>query len=94
MPRIACIKKQDRYDPSERITEVGGPRADGRYWQLTQRQAIEWTEDPYKENFWVGSGFDQVPVIVRTSRFGNKYITTEADGESQNNLLSLPECRP
>jgi hypothetical protein len=26
------------------------------------------------------------------SRFGNKYLKTEADGEQENNLLSLPEC--
>jgi hypothetical protein len=31
-------------------------------------------------------------VIVRTSQWGNAYLTTQADGESQSNLLSLPEC--
>lgn len=31
-------------------------------------------------------------VVVAVSRFGNKYIKTEADGEQPNNLLSLPEC--
>lgn len=34
-----------------------------------------------------------VSVIVAVSRFGNKYLKTEADGEHPNNLLSLPECR-
>jgi len=31
-------------------------------------------------------------VIVAISRFGNKYLNTEADGEQPNNLLSLYEC--
>ena len=30
--------------------------------------------------------------VVAVSRFGNKYIKTEADGDQPNNLLSLPEC--
>ena len=33
-----------------------------------------------------------VDVIVAISRFGNKYLKTEADGEQPNNLLSLYEC--
>jgi hypothetical protein len=32
-------------------------------------------------------------VIVGTSRYGHKYLKTEADGEQPDNLLSLPECR-
>jgi hypothetical protein len=31
-------------------------------------------------------------VIVKMSRFGHKYLATEADGEQPDNLLSLPEC--
>lgn len=31
-------------------------------------------------------------VIVSVSRFGNKYLKTENDGETPDNLLSLPEC--
>ncbi|MBA4156890.1 MAG: DUF3892 domain-containing protein [Gemmatimonadetes bacterium] len=32
-------------------------------------------------------------MVAATSRFGKKYLKTEADGELPNNLLSLPECR-
>jgi hypothetical protein len=31
-------------------------------------------------------------VKVEVSRYGHKYLKTEADGEGENNLLSLPEC--
>ena len=47
---------------------------------------------------WAGVAFfvvvaaREVSVIVATSRYGNKYLKTEADGEEPNNLLSLPEC--
>jgi len=92
MPRITCINKIDRYDPHERITHVGGVNADGTRWKMSQPDAIAWVELPGHDNFWVEQGRVRVEVIIRISRYGNKYLTTEADGESQNNLLSLPEC--
>jgi hypothetical protein len=42
--------------------------------------------------FHVRVGGRPVRVIVAVSRFGNKYLKTEADGAEPNNLLSLPEC--
>lgn len=87
---IKCINKSDRYDPWERITHVGGFQ--GTRWKLTLREAINhiksgawafYTKSPNGETVWVE---------VAVSRFGNEYLKTEADGESPNNLLSLPEC--
>ena len=31
-------------------------------------------------------------VEVGLSRFGNKYLRTEGDDDTRNNLLTLPEC--
>lgn len=45
-----------------------------------------------KYNFYVEIGGHRANVIVAVSRFGNKYLKTENDGEDQNNLLGLPEC--
>ncbi len=92
MIRVSCINKLDRYDPSERIQNVGGINADRSRWKLSQQEAIRWTEDPNKEDFYVEVNGDRVRVVVRISRYGNKYLTTQPDGEEQNNLLSLPEC--
>jgi hypothetical protein len=89
--QITCINKADRLNPYERITHVGGGGGLLMSWKKTQQEAIREIEARINR-FYVYKGREPVWVIVRTSQYGNKYITTEADGESQNNLLSLPEC--
>jgi hypothetical protein len=88
--QVKCINKQDRPNPHERITHVGGYT--DKSWKITQQQAIQYIEDG-EWKFWVKpAGSDSVWVVVATSRYGHKYLKTENDGEDQNNLLSLPEC--
>jgi Protein of unknown function (DUF3892) len=88
--QIKCINKSDRLNPHERITHVGGYETS--QWKITQQQAITYIESG-EWSFWVKPPkADKVGVIVATSRYGNKYLKTEADGEQPNNLLSLPEC--
>src|SRR5262249_2545882 len=89
--QIQCINKSDRLNPHERIVHVGGYE-NGR-WKLTQQEAIAQIERG-GARFWVRPpGFkDSVWVVVRVSRFGHKFLKTEADREDENNLLSLPEC--
>ncbi|MDF1634422.1 DUF3892 domain-containing protein [Mycoplana sp. MJR14] len=85
--RIQCINKDPRNDPYTRITHIGGQ---GRKLDVaTVIRNIEGGQEAYYVERPRG---DQVDVVVATSRAGNKYIKTTADGDEPNNLLSLPEC--
>lgn len=85
--QIKC--KADRHNPWERITHVGGYVTS--QWKITQQEAIDYIESR-QWDFWVSVKGKSVWVVAATSRFGNKYLKTEADGDEPNNLLSLPEC--
>lgn len=90
--RVQALENCDRTNPHERITHIGGRNGDGTAWKITQQEAITGVESS-KWFFYVRRGGSMVNVIVSTSRFGNKYLKTENDGEHPDNLLSLPECR-
>jgi len=89
--QVSCINKTDRYNPHERISHIGGFNSDNTKWRITQQEAIDGIESN-KWQFYVTKGTHTVYVIVAISRYGNKYLKTEADGDQPDNLLSLPEC--
>ncbi len=88
--QIICINKLDRDNPFERIEAVGVLTTDGGYLQLSHQDVIDLID--FGQGFYVEVNGVLADVIVAKSRFGNDYIKTEADGEDQNNLLSLKEC--
>jgi hypothetical protein len=88
---VLCINRSDRLNPHERILSIGGRNNDGTRWKLSQSEAIQGIETG-KWAFFVQRGGHIVNVIVSVSRFGYKYLKTEADGDHPDNLLALPEC--
>jgi hypothetical protein len=89
--QVQCVNKRDRPNPHERILNIGGV-VNGVRWKRPQEHAIADIEADASSYFVAPPRGESVWVIVRTSQWGHKYLTTVADGESQNNLLSLPEC--
>lgn len=88
---IKCISKSDRFNPHERIINIGGLNPNGSRWKLDQKDAIQGIKDN-KWTFYVTKLGKTVRVIIAKSPYGHEYLKTEADGEQPNNLLSLPEC--
>src|SRR5262245_49030269 len=86
--QIACINRTESSAPYERIDRVGGPEGEG--WTLSVDEIVAQIKGN-RASFWVEVGGQRVDVIV-TSRSGREFIKTRPDGDSPNNLLSLPEC--
>lgn len=87
--QISCINKNDRSSAYERISFVGGTHG-GNKWKLSLSDAIKSIENG-TYSFYTSVGGHVRKVIV-ASRNGTKYLKTDADSDTPDNLLSLPEC--
>ncbi|NQV00001.1 MAG: DUF3892 domain-containing protein [Parcubacteria group bacterium] len=92
--RITCINKDngDHYDPHEAITHLGWlDESSKKNDKCTRLEMVKFIEDGNQAYVKDGLGIKAF-LVVRTSRYGNKYVQTEADGRPTNNLLALSEC--
>jgi hypothetical protein len=88
--QVSCINKTDRQNRHERIKNIGGVTPSGERWKITEADAIAGMEAG-KWRFWVHGGGQSTWVIIAT-HLGRKYLKTEGDTTTKDNLLSLPEC--
>jgi hypothetical protein len=87
--QIKCINKSPRDDPYHRITHVGG--FVNSQWKLTLDDAIDKIERGEWAFYTVAPQGHRRNVQVAI-RLGRKYLKTDADYDTPDNLLSLPEC--
>ena len=92
--QISCITKRGgHYNPHERIQELGGMH-NGNAWRMAEDKIIAELEKPNATrpwNFYTSVNGRTAWVVVATHN-GRKYLKTEADGYSPDNLLALPDC--
>lgn len=86
--QVTCIRKRDRQNPHERIEGIGGHSPS--QWYIPEETAIRNVERD-AQSYYTSVGGHSVWVIVATHN-GRKYLKTQADSYSPDNLLSLPEC--
>jgi hypothetical protein len=88
--QVTCVTKRDRQSAHERIQGIGGGATIlGRWWHA-EDDAIKNIENGLV-GYYVSVGEKSVWVVVATHS-GRKYLKTEPDGYSPDNLLSLAEC--
>lgn len=88
---VSCITKPDRNDRYSRIEAVGGGGSILTGWKMSLDDAIKRIEDGTLQLYTEVGGHRQNIVVV-TPLVGLKYLRTEADRDTPDNLLSLPEC--
>lgn len=88
--QVTCINKPDRNSTHEHITHIGNSAG---AWRLTREEAIK-RIDAKKDGFYtldpVSKNRAEVGVVREMGTA--PFLRTYADGQWNNNLLSLPEC--
>ncbi|SDH63277.1 Protein of unknown function [Chryseobacterium taeanense] len=93
--RITCINKDNGYheNPNLAISHLGWINEQTRETgKNTRLEIYDWIK--YKNGYaYVKDTFgNEAKVITAETYNGTKYLKTEADNSTKNNLLSLPEC--
>jgi hypothetical protein len=87
--RVTCINKPHRDSPHEHITHLGGAA-----WKWTREDVIA-SIDARTNTFHVidAAAHRSEVGVVNPGNGRARYVRTHADGDWNNNLLALPECR-
>lgn len=88
--KVTCITKSHPESPHEHITHLGNPTVP---WKWTREQVIASIEAK-TNTFFVTDPYSGERSEVGVVRIHGKapYVRTYADGDWNNNLLSLDQC--
>ena len=91
--RIRCINKDNgnHENPNEAITHYGWLE-DGVMKKADRQTMVNWVKKGNTAYVEDDEG-DRADCRVRVSAHGTEFLQTYADGDYNNNLLSLPECK-
>jgi hypothetical protein len=92
--RVTCITKPHASSPHEHITHIGGPDGTGKSWKITREEAIKLI-DSGSHTFYVldPRTLKRANVAaVRPTDGRDPFLRTHADGDWNDNLLSLMQC--
>jgi uncharacterized protein DUF3892 len=89
--RIDCVTRTDRVSPHHRIRAIGGRGRDGESWRLSEEAAIAAIEND-RASFYVEWPKGHRLDVVIGQGLGKRFLKTEADVESPDVLLAMPDC--
>lgn len=84
--QVTCINKQPRDNPYDGITHLGGAG-----WKWTRQQVID-SINAKANTFYTSVNGNRGDIGVVKGPNGD-YLRTYADGQWNDNLLSLAECQ-
>lgn len=90
--QVTCITKPHPTSPHEHITHIGNPTSNPP-WKWTREQVIE-SIDKGTNTFFVVDPSTGKRADIAVVREAGKvpFLRTHADGDWNNNLLSLRQC--
>lgn len=92
--KITCINKDNgkHENPNVAITFLGWIEdGTGKVGKSDRLTIYDWIKNKGGQAYVEKNG-NKVKVITAETSSGTKYLKTEADSTTVNNLLSLPEC--
>ncbi|UFH33537.1 DUF3892 domain-containing protein [Chryseobacterium sp. C-71] len=94
--KITCINKDNGHheNPNLAITHLGWINEQTRETgKNTRLEIYSWIKDKNGDAYVTDAYGNRAKVITAETYSGTKYLKTEADNSTKNNLLSLPECK-
>ncbi|HTO77367.1 MAG TPA: DUF3892 domain-containing protein [Thermoanaerobaculia bacterium] len=87
--QVTCINKQPRQKPHESITHLGGTGGGG--WRWPRQQVVDSIQAKTNTFYTQVNGTRAEIGIVHGPN--GPYVRTHRDGQWNDNLLALQECR-